>query len=54
MLGDIFLKGESNGLMALIGVSLSEPHSGQTASPQCLYVGMYLCIVRHSVNALAF
>ena len=29
------------GYMRVIGASLSEPHTGQTAFPQCLYVSMY-------------
>ena len=33
----------------LIGVSLSEPHTCQTASPMT-YTSIYICIVCHSVN----
>ena len=41
----------------IIGASLSEPHTGQTASPAMyiyIYIYISVCIVRHSVSAPAF
>ena len=35
-------------LISLIEASLSEPHTGQTASP-AMFIHRYLCIVCHSV-----
>ena len=38
----------------IIGASLSEPHTGQTASPRCLYIYMYVGMYRTSFRKFLY